>query len=481
MARKFRNDYSELAHENVLKALLNAINDQHGTYGLDDHSENAKKLIKETFKLTNSEIHFVSGGTQANLLVISYFLRPYEGVICCDSGHINVHETAAVEATGHKIYVTPSVNGKILKEDVLKALRLNNNEHTVKLKMVYISNSTETGTIYNKKELEELYQVCKENNLLLFIDGARLASALTSKDNDIKVEDFAKLCDVFYIGGTKNGLLSGEAIVINNVNEETYFRHHIKNKGAMLAKGFVLGIQFEEIFKNNLYFDLAKKANEMADYIKENLSKRFKENEALKSQLEDAKEILFSLSGRYSIEPGDMESLKSAVNADDELFQKEAEKQGLDVKNYRYLKNLERENEAYRKFFEKERLEREAADTMRQWYDMSEALAKEYPDFNISKEAENPKFIALIKAGVDLKTAYEAIHHKDILDLAKEDAASKARKEATREYLSREARPEENGLSARSSAIIKTDVSKLSAKDRAELAKRAAKGEKISF
>ena len=273
MARKFRNDYSELAHENVLKALLNSINDQHGTYGLDDHSENAKKLIKETFKLTNSEIHFVSGGTQANLLVISYFLRPYEGVICCDSGHINVHETAAVEATGHKIYVTPSVNGKILKEDVLKALRLNNNEHTVKLKMVYISNSTETGTIYYKKELEELYQVCKENNLLLFIDGARLASALTSKDNDIKVEDFAKLCDVFYIGGTKNGLLSGEAIVINNVNEETYFRHHIKNKGAMLAKGFVLGIQFEETFKNNLYFDLAKKANEMADYIKENLSK----------------------------------------------------------------------------------------------------------------------------------------------------------------------------------------------------------------
>lgn len=215
--------------------------------------------------------------------------------------------------------------------------------------------------------------------------------------------------------------------------------------------------------------------------IKENLSKRFKENEALKAQLDDAKEILFALSGRYSVEPGDMESLKSAVNADDELFKKEAEKQGLDVKSYRYLKNLERENEEFKKYFEKERLEREAADTMKQWYDMSEALAKEYPDFNISKEAENPKFIALIKAGVDLKTAYEAIHHKDILDLAKEDAAAKARKEATREYLSREARPEENGLSARSSAIIKTDVSKLSAKDRAELAKRAARGEKISF
>ncbi len=215
--------------------------------------------------------------------------------------------------------------------------------------------------------------------------------------------------------------------------------------------------------------------------IKENLSKRFKENEALKAQLEDAKEILSALSGRYSIEPGDMESLKNAVNADDELFEKEAEKQGLDVKNYRYLKNLERENEAYKKFFEKERLEKQAADTMKEWYDMSETLAKEYPDFNISKEAENPKFIALIKAGVDLKTAYEAIHYKDILDLAKEDAASKARKEATREFYSREARPEENGLSARSSAIIKTDVSKLSAKDRAEIAKRVAKGEKISF
>ena len=186
MARKFRNDYSELAHENILKALLNAINDQHGTYGLDDHSENAKKLIKETFKLTNSEIHFVSGGTQANLLVISYFLRPYEGVICCDSGHINVHETAAVEATGHKIYVTPSVNGKILKEDVLKALRLNNNEHTVKLKMVYISNPTELGTVYNKEELITLYKYCKEHDLYLFLDGARLASALAATDLTFK-------------------------------------------------------------------------------------------------------------------------------------------------------------------------------------------------------------------------------------------------------------------------------------------------------
>ena len=215
--------------------------------------------------------------------------------------------------------------------------------------------------------------------------------------------------------------------------------------------------------------------------IKENLSKRFKENEELKAQLEDAKEILSALSARYSVEPGDIKALKNAVNADDELFKKEAEKQGLDVKNYRYLKNLERENQAYKEFFEKERLEKEAADTMKQWYDMSEALAKEYPDFNISKEAENPRFIALVKAGVDLKTAYEAVHHKDILDLAKEDAASKARKEATREFYSREARPEENGLSARSSAIIKTDVSKLSASDRAELAKRAARGEKISF
>ena len=137
--------------------------------------------------------------------------------------------------------------------------------------MVYISNSSETGTIYNKKELEELYHVCKENDLILFIDGARLASALTSKDNDIEIKDFASLCDVFYIGGTKNGLMSGEAIVLNNVTQETYFRHHIKNKGAMLAKGYALGIQFEEIFTNNLYFDIAKHANKMADLIKENL------------------------------------------------------------------------------------------------------------------------------------------------------------------------------------------------------------------
>lgn len=268
---KFRNDYSEMAHPNILNALIKYSNEQNDTYGLDKHSKNAEKQIKKLFDLKKSAVYFVSGGTQANMLVISYFLKPYEGVIACDTGHINVHETAAVESSGHKIYTVKNKDGKVTPEEVLRALKINNNEHMVKLKMVYISNSTEIGTIYSKKELEELYKVCKENDLFLFIDGARLSSALTSKENDLKCNELANLCDVFYIGGTKNGLLSGEAIILNNVKDKNEFRYHIKNKGAMLAKGFVLGIQFEEIFKNDLYFKLGSYANHLADIIKDSL------------------------------------------------------------------------------------------------------------------------------------------------------------------------------------------------------------------
>ena len=273
MAHKFTNDYSELVHKDILDDLLENVNKQHIAYGLDSHSANAKELIKKTFNLKDSNVYFVSGGTQANMLVISFFLKHYEGVISCDTGHINVHETAAVEGSGYKIFTVENVNGKLTKENLLKAIEYNNSTHMVKNKMVYISNSTETGSIYSKREMEELYQVCKENNLLFFVDGARLASALTSKENDMTPEEFASLCDIFYVGGTKNGLLSGEAIVINNNLDNKEFAYHIKNKGALLAKGFVLGIQFEKMFESTLYFDLAKHANQMADYIKDSLKK----------------------------------------------------------------------------------------------------------------------------------------------------------------------------------------------------------------
>jgi len=271
MRKLFRNDYSELAHINVIKALEQACNEQNVGYGLDVHSEHAENMIKEIFDCKNAEVHFLVGGTQANMTVISYLLRDYEGVLAATTGHINVHETAAVEGSGHKIVTVDGVNGKVTKEAILKQLKINNNEHTVKIKMVYISNATECGTVYNKKELEELHQVCKENDLYLFMDGARLGAALTSEENDIDVTDIAKYTDAFYIGGTKNGLMIGEAVVLVHPDFHKYFRHQIKNKGAMLAKGFFVGIEFETIMKDNLYFELAKNANKMAQILKEGL------------------------------------------------------------------------------------------------------------------------------------------------------------------------------------------------------------------
>ena len=269
----FKNDYSVLAHERILNALVNAKNEVNVPYGNDIHSFNAANKIKEIFNVKDGNVYFLSGGTQANMVVISYFLKPYEGVISCDSGHINVHETAAVEGAGHKFFTVKNEDGKLTAKAVLEALKLNNDSHMVKLKMVYISNSTEIGTIYSKQELLELRKVCDDNNLYLFIDGARLGAALTSKYNDVECSLLGEICDAFYVGGTKNGLLSGEAVVIKNSKLNKYFNYHIKNKGALLAKGFVLGIQFEEVFKDSLYFDLAKNANEMANFIKEELEK----------------------------------------------------------------------------------------------------------------------------------------------------------------------------------------------------------------
>ena len=267
MKYSFLNDYSEIAHPNILSAISKYSNEQNLGYVEDTHSQNAKLKIKSVFEIPNSEVFFVGAGTQANMLVISFLLKNFEGVITIDTGHINVHETAAIEGSGHKVYTMPNTNGKITPDDILKSLKLNTSEHMVSLKMVYISNSTEYGTIYKKKELENIYKICKENDLLLFVDGARLASALSSEENDMSPKEFASLCDIFTVGGTKNGLLFGEAIVFNDKNLTKNFRYHVKNKGALFAKGFVLGIQFEELFKNNLYFDIGKHENELAGMV----------------------------------------------------------------------------------------------------------------------------------------------------------------------------------------------------------------------
>ena len=269
--KMFRNDYSEICHDVVLKALLEAKDEQNVGYGLDKHSLNASRMIRDLFK-TNGDVHFLVGGTQTNMTIISYILKDYESVIGVSSAHINVHETGSIEGTGHKIITVKGENGKLYPSDVLEVLKNHTDEHMVKPKLVYISNSTETGTVYKKEELVNLYRVCKENNLYLFIDGARLGVALTSRENDLAYSDISKYSDAFYIGGTKNGLMFGEALVIVNKDLKKDFRYEIKNKGAMLAKGFITGIQFEAIMKDGLYFEIAKNANTNAYLLEERLS-----------------------------------------------------------------------------------------------------------------------------------------------------------------------------------------------------------------
>lgn len=266
-----KNDYSEGAHPKIIEALVKTNLEQTDGYGEDIYCAEAIKLIKEKINNENVDVHFIPGGTQTNLTAIGAFLRPHEACISCTTGHINANETGSVEATGHKVITVESNDGKLRREDVEAVLRKHNNEHMTKAKLVYISNSTEIGTVYTKNELKELSDVCKENKLILFMDGARLGSALCTKSNDLSLEDISNLTDVFYIGGTKNGTLIGEALVICNDNLKEDFRYHIKQRGAMLAKGRLLGIQFIELFRDNLFFEIGNYANDMADILREGI------------------------------------------------------------------------------------------------------------------------------------------------------------------------------------------------------------------
>ncbi|MDH6253873.1 threonine aldolase [Chryseobacterium sp. H1D6B] len=275
MKFSFKNDYSEGCHPNILQALLQSNLDQQAGYGEDEFSLKAKELIKEKINNKDSEVYLVSGGTQANLIVISSILRPYQCVISASTGHILNNETGAIEATGHKILNIETEDGKLRASDIVPVLENHQNvPHQVMPKLVYISNSTELGTIYKKEELKSLSAFCKENNLLLFMDGARLGHGLTSEISDLTLEETAQLTDIFYLGGTKNGALIGEAIIINNPDLQQDFAFNIKQKGALLAKGRLLGIQFLELMKNDLYFDLAKHANQQAMKIKNALKER---------------------------------------------------------------------------------------------------------------------------------------------------------------------------------------------------------------
>ncbi len=271
MIYSFKNDYSEIAHKKILERLVSCAHEQNIGYGLDSHTLNASKLIKKAMDYDNCDIHFITGGTQTNMLTISSFLKPYEAVISSNTGHINVHETGAIEGTGHKVVICDSFNGKILPEGIRNVIELHSDEHMVKPKMVYISNSTEIGTVYTKEEIVEIRKVCDEYGLYLFLDGARLASALCSEENDLSLNDLANLMDVFYIGGTKNGACIGEALVIINDSLKSEFRYQIKHRGALLAKGFFNAINFEVLFEDDLYFEIGRNVNKCSKILTEGL------------------------------------------------------------------------------------------------------------------------------------------------------------------------------------------------------------------
>ena len=271
----FNNDYSEGCHEKVLEALIRTNLEQTPGYGEDIYCAQAAEKIKALCGREDMAVHFLVGGTQTNLTVIDAALRPHQGALCPVSGHINVHETGAVEATGHKVLTVPSDDGKITAAQVAETVKLHwedsSFEHMVQPKLVYISHPSEMGTLYTRQELEDLSAVCHKLGLYLFLDGARLGYGLTAKGTDVTIEDIARLCDVFYIGGTKVGALFGEAVCITAPALKEDFRYLIKQHGGMLAKGRLLGVQFDALMTDNLYLNIAAYANGLADQIRQTL------------------------------------------------------------------------------------------------------------------------------------------------------------------------------------------------------------------
>lgn len=264
----FMNDYSEGAHPRIIEAITKTNNVKQIGYGLDEFCKEAKVLLKKRINRKDVDIHFIPAGTLTNLIAISSFLKPYEAVITSKLGHIAVHETGAIEATGHRLIEVASTDGIIRPEQIDEVMLMHVDEHMVLPRLVYISNATEMGTIYDKEALIKLREKCDEYDLLLYIDGARLGNAITCKSSNLTLNDIANLSDAFYIGGTKNGILFGEALVICNPSLKPYIRYSIKQKGGLLAKGRLLGIQFTELFKDDLYFDLSIHTNKMADMLK---------------------------------------------------------------------------------------------------------------------------------------------------------------------------------------------------------------------
>ena len=263
----FFNDYSEGAHPRLLEILNKTNLNQESGYCEDSLCLQATGLIQSALHSPQAAVHFISGGTQTNLIALAAALKPFESVIAATSAHIHVHEAGAVEATGHKINLVPTADGKLTPAMVEEMVALHTDEHMVKPRLVFISNASEIGTIYTKCELEQLSQTCRSLGLYLYLDGARLGSALVSPGSDLTLPDLAGLLDMFYIGGTKNGALLGEALVITHPALQADFRYHLKQRGALLAKGRLLGSQFLGLFQGDLYFDLARHANAMAQKL----------------------------------------------------------------------------------------------------------------------------------------------------------------------------------------------------------------------
>ncbi len=266
----FLNDYSQGCLPEVLTALTKTNMESTVGYGLDPYSEAAARKICERFACPQAQVHFLVGGTQTNATAIAAFLRPWEAVLGAETAHIFAHESGAVEARGHKVFPIPTPDGKLSPQLIRQTYldhRIGFDEHMVQPGMVYISQSTELGTVYTKQELTEIYALCQELSLLLYIDGARLSTAMTCGASDLQCEDYPQLCDAFYIGGTKNGLLFGEALVIVNPKLQPYFRNALKQNGAMLAKGRLLGVQFLAMLEDDLWLKAARHANVMAQRL----------------------------------------------------------------------------------------------------------------------------------------------------------------------------------------------------------------------
>lgn len=265
----FNNDYSEGMHPAVLECLSRTNLDIHTGYGLDALSLQAHEHIRRIIDCPAAQVHLLTGGTSANLIALTAFLRPFESVICAETGHINGHETGALEAAGHKILTVPGVHGKPLPEDVRALCALHRDEHVTRPRVLFISNATELGTVYTLREIKALRAICDACGLLLYMDGARLGAALAAKDNDLSWADFPRYFDAFYIGGTKNGALLGEAMVLVNPALFDGFRHVIKQRGGMLAKGRAVGAQFCALLEGDLYLKNATHANAMAEILRE--------------------------------------------------------------------------------------------------------------------------------------------------------------------------------------------------------------------